>query len=305
MRTYQIYLILFAVMIPWGLNVTATKLLVESFMPLTMTAFRIFTAGITVMLILLVIKKFRLPAKNEWKILTLGAVLNVAAHHSFLAVGLKGTTAINGGLILGISPLLTAILAIIFLGSRLTIIKLAGFMIGLSGVFITVMDGSAGLDGIRPGDIEVFLSILVQAFSFILIKKVSETMDPRLLTGYMMIIGSGMLFVLARIMEPEGMQSMAGGSPSLWLLFLLSAVIASALGHMMYNYCIGQIGAAEASIFLNLTPFFSLLGAALFLGEKITLVHLAGLLMIITGVIIGSGAYRQLFSRNRKMNASA
>lgn len=292
-------------MIPWGLNVTATKILVDQFMPLTMTAFRIMTAGIAVIIVLLMLRQFRLPARSEWKAVVLGAILNVAGHHSLLSVGLKNTSAVNGGLILGVGPLLTAILAIIFLGSRLTWIKFLGFIIGFSGVFITVLEGKSGMHGVSIGDFEIFLSILSQAFSFILIKQASKTMDPRLLTGYMLTLGSLFLLIIATITEPGGIHSLAAGSTIMWVIFSASAIIATALGHMSYNYCIGKIGAAEASIFLNLTPFFSLLGAALFLDEKITTSHLAGLLLIIAGVVIGSGAYKQLFWRkNRRIDAS-
>ncbi|PLT29944.1 DMT family transporter [Peribacillus deserti] len=305
MRTYRIYILLLLIMIPWGLNVTATKVLVDQFMPLTMTAFRIMTAGIGVFLVLLLLKRFRLPLKSEWKAIILGAILNVAGHHSFLSIGLKHTSGVNGGLILGIGPLLTVILSVLFLGSRLTWIKVLGFIIGVSGVFITVLEGKTGLQGASIGDFEVFLSMLSQAFSFILIKQASKTMDPRLLTGYMLFIGSFILLIIARLFEPEGIQSLSTGNTALWAIFLASALIATAFGHMSYNYCIGKLGAAEASIFLNLIPFFSLLGSGLFLGEKITASHLLGLVFIIAGVIIGSGAYKQLiFRKNKGINAS-
>jgi drug/metabolite transporter (DMT)-like permease len=279
------------IMVVWGFNVSATKILVDQFLPVTITALRIFTAGISVFVILYFFKLIRLPSKREVPAIILGAVLSVGAHHYFLSVGLNKTTAVNAGIILGFGPLITALLSVMLLGFRFTFFRFIGFIIGFTGVLLTVLHGNAKSDGISSGDIDVFLSIFSQALSFILIKKVAKTMDPRLLTGYMLVIGSLFLLVIGCITEPNGLQSAANGSIPDYILFFASAILATAVGHMSYNYAIGKIGAAESSIFMNLSPFFSLIGAALFLNEKIYPSHLFGLILIITGVLIGSGAY--------------
>lgn len=40
---------------------------------------------------------------------------------------------------------------------------------------------------------------------------------------------------------------------------------------------------------MNLTPFFSLVGAFFFIGEKIALAHILGFVLILIGVLLGSG----------------
>ncbi|PLT35289.1 DMT family transporter [Bacillus sp. V5-8f] len=288
------YLLLVIIMVVWGLNVPATKILVDQFMPVTITALRIFTAGITVFVILYISKLFRMPMKKEIPSLILGSVLNVAVHHYFLAVGLRNTTAVNGGIILGLGPMLTAILSIILLGSRFTVVKGFGFVIGFAGVLVIVLQGKTGFEEVSSGDLFIFISILSQALSFILIKRVSKSMDPRLLTGYMLVIGSFMLLMMSLIVEPGGLKSVDTGSALDYIIFFASAILATAIGHMTYNYAIGKIGAAESAIFMNLPPFFSLSGSALLLNEHIYPAHLIGLIFIIAGVVAGSGAYKQL-----------
>lgn len=304
LKKQQTYFILFFVMVAWGFNVTATKMLVENFMPVTMTALRIFVSGITVFLILFSIKKVRMLTKKEFPYVFFGGLFNVVAHQYFLSTGLTQTTATNGGLILGLGPLLTAILAVIFLGNVLTGIRVIGIVLGLAGVSFIVFQGSSGIDGVSIGDIYIFISILAQAASFILIKKGSETLDPRLMTGYMLLMGAVLLFVISLFVEPEGLASMANHSISLWAVFFASANIATAIGHMVYNSAIGKVGAAEASMFLNLNPFFVLVGAAFFLGENITITHMLGFILILFGVVLGSGAYEEIyrkFKRNQDM----
>ena len=207
------------------------------------------------------------------------SLLNVVGHHYFLSMGLTETSAANSGLILGLGPLLTAFLADGFF-------KASAFDYSDYGIFswncansLTILGNGNGLSGINIGDFYIFISILSQALSFILISKAAKTLDPRLLTGYMLVIGSIILFLLSIWLEPTGLQELKSLSGSIWLLFLGSAILGTAVGHMVYNSAIGKIGAAESAIFLNLSTFFSLVGSIIILNEQITAFHFIGLVL--------------------------
>jgi drug/metabolite transporter (DMT)-like permease len=284
-----VYLSLVAIMMIWGLNVIALKILVNHFSPVTLTSFRIFTAGLVVILILFFIGQLRKLTRKEVMYIGTAALFSVVAHHLFLAVGLTKTTASNAGLILGLVPLVTSVLAIVFLGNRFTVFRFIGILLGFTGVVFVVLNGKSGIHHVSIGDFYIFLSVISQAISFIMIKKATETLDARVMTGWMLLFGSVLLFIISLWMEPDGLSSMTNWTPSLWVIFLASAVLATALGHMFYNKAIQQIGAAESAIFINLNPLFSLLGAYLFLGESISHSQIMGFILIVIGVILGSG----------------
>jgi drug/metabolite transporter (DMT)-like permease len=285
----------------WGINVSALKVIVENFLPITITAIRIFTAGLVVFIILSFANMVRLPKKKEWLYIIGGSLFSVVLHHYFLASGLTLTTATNTGLILGMGPVLTVIFATIILKRKPTKLQFTGFILGFIGVSFTVLSGSDGINAINLGDFYIFLAILAQAISFIVIKKAADTMDPRLFTGYMLVIGSVLIFLISLITEPNGIDSLRNADYTVWLVFLFSAVIATGVGHMAYNYAISQLGPAETSIFLNLNTFFSLIGAAIFLNESIFFTHLIGLIFIVSGVILGSGGLEAwMLERRRK-----
>lgn len=293
------FLMLAGLMAVWGFNVSIIKILVGSFSPITITSLRILTAGITVFIILFLLKKVRAPRGKEYTYILLGGLLNVVAHHAFLSIGLTETSATNGGLILGAGPLLTAIFSAVILKSRPTFIQVCGFLLGGAGVTFIVLSGGDGISSLSTGDLYVFLSILAQAFSFILISRASKTMDARLLTGYMLVWGAIILFAISLLAEPGELTELSNASGFVWLLFFISAILATGVGHMIYNSAIGRVGPAEASIFLNLNTFFALAGSALFLGEIITVSHLMGLLLIVSGVLFGSGALEQLYLKRK------
>lgn len=295
-----VYGLLTFVMLSWGLNVTALKILVVDMEPITMNAFRVFVAGVGVLLMLWLTKSVRKLTLKEFGFLTFISLFNVVGHHLFLSVGLSNTTATNGGLILGLVPILTAIVSIPILKARLSLIKSIGIIVAFFGVSFVVLIGSTGTFSVSIGDAQVFISGFTQAISFALIKKASSKIDARLMTGWMMIIGSMIMFGLSFIFEPHGLSSMATTDVKLWSVFFASALIATAFGHMTYNYAIQRIGPSESAVFINLNPLFALLGGVVFLGEPIYLAQGIGFILVVIGVLCGSGAVEHWRSHKKE-----
>ncbi|PAV30800.1 EamA family transporter [Virgibacillus profundi] len=296
----KIYILLLLVMVMWGLNLSALKVLVDAIDPVLLTSFRIMLAGITVLIICYVMGILRLPYKHEWLVIFYIAVFNVILHHSFVAVGLEMTTGINGGLILGMMPLVTVMMALIILRERVSWIKISGFVLGFIGIVVTTLTGEDGIAAVSLGDFIVFLAVVVQGFSFVLISKLKPTFDPRLATGYMLVIGAIFIFLFSQIFNP-GIQEITNLIDwKLGSVFLFSAVLATGFGHLTYNYAIKKVGPAEAAIFINLNTLFAIIGASVFLNEVITKNHVAGFVLILSGVFIGTGALEHLFLRKRE-----
>jgi len=296
----RIYILLFFVMAVWGFNLSALVVLVKSIDPITLTSARIFTAGIAVLIVAKIMGFFRLPSKSEWKTIGLITIFNVAFHHTFLAIGLTKTSGVNAGIILGAAPLVTMVLSIVFLRDQVTRLRTIGFVLGFIGIIITSVAGTGGISAISLGDGYIFLSMFFQAISFILISKLNPSFDPRLLTGYMLILGSIFIFIVAVGVEQNVSQLSQLFSMKLGMVFLFSAIIATAFGHMIYNYAIRNVGPTETTIFVNLNTMFAILGAALFLGEPILMKHYTGLGFIIIGVFIGSGTLDYILRKRRR-----
>lgn len=284
----------------WGFNLSALVVLVNKIDPIILTSVRIFTAGIAVLIVAKMMGIFRLPTKQEWKTIGLITIFNVALHHTLLAIGLTKTSGVNAGIILGAAPLVTMVLSIVFLRDSVTRLRAAGFILGFVGIIITSLTGTDGVHTVSIGDGFIFMSMFVQAISFILISKLNPTFDPRLLTGYMLVLGSIFIFIISVLVERDISQVQQLFTWKLGSIFLFSAIIATALGHMTYNYAVKNIGPAETTIFVNLNTLFALIGAALFLGEPILMKHFLGVGLIIIGVFIGSGTLDYLIRLRKK-----
>lgn len=289
MKRWHLYFLIIMVMVIWGFNVTAIKIIVNHFSPVTITSLRIFIAFLTLAPMLFYKKELQKLSKKDVLFIGLVALSGVLGHHYFLSVGLSKTSAANGGLILGSVPIVTTVAAALFLGDRLTAFRIFGLIFGFSGVALIMLMQPGATFSFAMGDIFIFCAVLAQAISFILINKMSDTAGTQAVTGLSLMMGSGMLFALSLAVEPEGISSLKTTEWMPWLVFIASGIIATAFGHLIYNHAIQRIGAGQASLFLNLSPFFSLVGASLFLGEKIYPVQWFGFLFIVLGVVLGTG----------------
>ncbi|WP_026700884.1 DMT family transporter [Salibacterium aidingense] len=284
------YLLVIAVMMFWGLNVVGLKILVEYIEPASMQALRIFTAGLVLMAIIGIKKEWRRFSFHEWKHIAVASLFGVILHHLFLAIGLTTATAVNTSLIMALVPLTTSLLAMILLGDPVTKLRLLGVFSGLAGVFlITAAGADAEVSGFSSGDFFVFLAMLAQAVSFVYIKKATSSIGPRELTGYMFISGAAGLVIISLILEPNGILSAFSAPAYVWWIFIGSAVLATALGHQIFNSSIQKIGAGETAVFNNLVPFFGMVSSAYFLNETVYPGQLAGFVFIVIGVLCGTG----------------
>lgn len=299
MSRTPVYILLMFIMATWGLNVIALKILVEHFPPIMMQSLRIFIASLVVIAFLLFRRNFRQLTRVEWFYTALAGFLGVVGHHFFLAIGLVYTTASNAALILALIPLTTSIFSILFLRDRLTRLRVVGIVLGFTGVAFVILQGNGGLGTVSRGDLYVFCSMIIQACSFILIKKITDTVDVKQMTGIMFIMGSTLLFIISFFIEPQGIVEMSKGTVGVWMILLASAILATGVGHMLYNSAIHQIGAGQTAIFNNLVPLFSLLAAAAFLGESITLAQIIGFILIVVGVVLGTGYLDERLKRKK------
>ncbi len=296
------YGLVFLITAIWGLNVVFLKVLVENLPPQTMTAFRIMIAGITAIIIVYFAKSLRALSVREWLYTAFGMIFGVILHHLTLALGLMTTAASTGSLILSLVPLATAVLGVIFLGEQLTKMRVLGFILALAGVFFIQGGSFSGLK-LSQGELLLFTSMFAQAISFIFIKKATATLDSKAVTAIMNLAGSVGLLLIAFIAEPDGLSNMTSASLGVYIVLFTSGIVATGIGHMVFNSAIQKIGASKTAIFNNFVPFFGVLFSVIFLNEMIELAQLIGFVFIVAGVLFGTGYIERVWMKRQSKKA--
>jgi drug/metabolite transporter (DMT)-like permease len=118
-------------------------------------------------------------------------------------------------------------------------------------------------------------------------KKVLRTFPPLVATAYASIIGTVLLLPAAAL---EG--SLLSGVHRLtvygWVSVLQLALLGTVVGFVWWYEGVERLGASRAAVFVNLVPLFGVLLSALILSEKPTVSQLAGGLIVVFGVGIGT-----------------
>lgn len=283
-----VFLMLAGVVILWGLNVVMVKYL-TTFPPIYVAAIRMTIAGICLSPIIWKYRKGLKFRKVDWLLLAGVGASSIALHQVTLATGVQYTTAGNASLILGLNPLATALLAMLLLGEAMSWQKAIGIAVGFSGVLVVVISQHGGIHMNGWGDAIMFFSMLMYVTGGLFIRKlVLRGLPVLLITAMSQMFGVVLLWCAALVVHPASFYVELEVTPFQWLVIWVSGGLSTALGTIGWNFGIRQLGASRTAVFLNGMPMASLLFAALFLGERLQLVHLLALIMIVGGVYLGS-----------------
>ncbi|MRN56272.1 DMT family transporter [Paenibacillus monticola] len=247
--------------------------------------------------------KLSYRGKPLYKLLLL-ATMYPLGFFTLQAFGLQRSTSAEGGILYAFTPVVTLLLASLFLKERTTLPqKLSIFLSVFGVVFIFIMKKSSfDLSNIM-GILLLFLTCVAFAGYSVLARSLVQQFSPAEISYFMMTVGFATFLVVSMISHAtrgtlgDLLHPLSSGTFITAILYL--GVVASLVTTLMTNYILTQIEASVMSVFTNLAVIVSIAAGAIFLGEGVTLYHWIGSLLIIAGVI---GTNRLGQKRNRTCN---
>lgn len=223
--------------------------------------------------------------------LILWGIIGVGLFSYLLLGGAYYSLALEVGLINATTPIWTAALGALFGTERLSRRGLAGLVLALTGTIIIALKGDlSALGQLRFGFgniLSLLAAISFAAFS-LRVRVWSKTIDPLSMT-----VATAWAGIVA-VMLP--VYIIAGTLTGNWFvqpgadLGLSTAAVGymaigpTMIGNLLYLYGVGITGPTRAATFLYLSPVFSAGLAILLLGERLAWFHLAGVVVIGTGL---------------------
>jgi drug/metabolite transporter (DMT)-like permease len=183
------------------------------------------------------------------------------------------------------SPLFAALLALGFSrADRVTGSRLVGVLVGFVGVALLV--------GVQPsGDVLAAVAVLLTALCY----AVGALYGGRRL-GHLppLTVALGSLLAATVVSAPLGIAHAPTSWPG-WEAVVSVAVlgfVGLSVAYVLYYAIILGAGAQRALLVTYLVPALALLYGVVFLGESLTVSAVVGLVLILAGVALGSGALR-------------
>lgn len=285
MKTRRGYAALLATIFIWGTTFIATKVLLRQVGPLQLTLLR-FVIAFLVLVPFAVRQGFKLKDIFNPAFMLFG-LTGTTLYYALQNLGMSFTSISSTSLILSIVPVLTAILAVIFLKEKLSRLRVVGILLVTAGVALIAIYSGGGSESSKPllGNLLVFAGGLSWAIYTIQGRKmVGDFPALRMTTAS---TGAGLLFLVPFAVW----EAFTSGLPHFDMLgtadLLYLGVIASALTMFLWNYSLHYLPASVASTYINLVPIIGVASGYL-LGEKPPLLQLIGGLLAIAGVWISS-----------------
>ena len=295
MKHIWVHIRLLTVALIWGLSWAAGRLLATDFPPVTAAWIRYV---LVIGLFLIWLKstgKMRIPTKLEWKRLAYIGFFSTFLYQVFFMFGMKYTAAGDASLMITFNPIITALLAVPFLGEKMTKRLAFGLILALSGaliIFIYSPNVDIPATTRMLGDALIILAAFAWASSTILMKKAmttttsdsTEPLTPLQLTVWASVVG---FFILT---PWSAYEIIDGGIPEfnqdIILSILFLAIFSTVISYVWFAEGIQTIGANRAALYVYLVPPFGILSGWWLLDEQLGLSLVAAFVLIVSGVVI-------------------
>jgi drug/metabolite transporter (DMT)-like permease len=275
----------------WSGNFIIARGIIKTIQPVTLAFYRWLTA--TIIIAPFAWKYFVAEikvVKQNPLFFFLAAVTGVSMFNTFLYVAGHYSSAINMA-ILGTcsSPIMSVILARIFLKEKIPPVRIAGIIVCICGILLLLSKGNIeNLLAFRftKGDWWVLAAALSFAIYNTTVKKKPAGTHPVNFLFIVFLLGTIILlpFYLLELNKHGGIEfNIANASTILYL-----GLGASVICFYIWNKAIRALGSGRTALFGNLIPVFSSIEAVFFLDEKITPIHIISFILVVSGLVIAN-----------------
>ena len=277
---------LFAIItvVVWGSCFVLTKNLLVDYTPIQIIPLRMGLAYLT--LWALRPKLLKLNWKDELLFLLIG--ITGGSFYFFLQnTALDHTYAANVSILVGMSPLLTVVLAALFSrrGEKLGKKVYLGAVFAVVGVVLVVLNGQLTFHLSPLGDLLALAAGLMWAVYSILIKPYTENCDNFLVTRR--VFFWAFLTAIALCLFTDGLPTLMPlfTQPKVLVSWLFLGVMGNAVCFAIWNIAFKALGVVVTNNYLYASPFVTVLVGWLLLREPISLMSIIGAVLITVGVI--------------------
>lgn len=240
-------------------------------------------------------------AKTQWPTLLLLGFLGMFICGGIVYLALRETTATNGTLIYTMPPIFIILIERIWRKRPLNWRESTGVILAVFGVAIIVAKGSMETLinlNFNSGDLLFLLAACSWAlYSVFLKSKAFSQLGTLPLFAMVALFGALCLFPFALWEIIQGVD--LPHTAHHWSIICGIIVLSSLISFSTFQHGVRILGSSIAGIFLYLLPPFGIGFAWFFLGETIKDFHIAGIIAVLSGVILATFP-QQIFKRGRK-----
>lgn len=271
----------------WGSNFSIVKVALNDFPEGPFNAMRLLVAmAVYLAVIFGTSARARLQAltRRDWiELFFLGSVGTFLYQFCFVA-SVKRTSVANGSLIIGVSPIVIAVMSAVAGHERIRAVRWLGIGVAMFGLYLVVGHGVDVTGQTWRGDLLMMGGVLCWSLYSVASQSILKRHSPLVVIALTFSFGAT-LYVLSMVpvMLATEWRSISQFS---WLMMLTSALLALNLSYWIWYTGLKTLGGSRTSVYSYLTPVVAMAVAAVWLGEAVSVNQMAGATAIFAGLLI-------------------
>jgi drug/metabolite transporter (DMT)-like permease len=272
-----------SVVVLWALNLTMSRYVItHGFRPLAYSTVR-YGAGVAIfILITLAVERGVLLERGDWPI-ALGGAAAIVANQIVFVYALDHATASTVGLILGATPVFTALAGLAFGLERVGRRFWGAALVSFAGVALVAVGAGGQVGADTLGIVLAVATAATWALYSVAIAPLMRRYSPYRVSA--VVLSLGWVGIAAAGARQVGDQDFDVGW-RVWALLVAATLGPLVLTNVLWFKTLHRIGPARATLAVNLQPFVAAVFALVLLHEQMTVVQVAGGLLVGVGILL-------------------
>ncbi|MFA6923311.1 MAG: DMT family transporter [Bacteroidales bacterium] len=279
------YIVAILPMFFWGMSFIWFKIANKYYPPITIVFLRLLISSVIMLVVLIPLGKIQKIKSVDVKLLFIVAMCEPFCYFIGESFGLSLIPASMASIIISTIPVFTPVVAFFMLKEKVTLTNIIGIIISFLGILVMVLKKNFSFSASPIGVCLLLFAVLSALFYTVFVKKLSVKYSSFTIITYQNIIGMFLFMPIFLIFDFNKFIQVKLNTELLISLLLLS-VFASSLAFIMFIFIIKRIGVSKANVYTNLVPVFTVVFSHFILSEEITAGKIAGMLLILVGLII-------------------
>ncbi len=288
----KVYVIMFFAILFWGFSFIWTKEALRVYRPITVIFFRLVLSVVLLFVLGKMFSLLEIPRREDWKRFVLVAFWEPFAYFLGENFGLTHVTSTTAAVIIATIPLFSPVASYYVNGERISGKNVIGILISIVGVGLVVMKDNFSLKGDWIGIGLMFWAVFSAVFYSVFVLDLSKRYSVYTIISFQNLIGAVMFLPLFLIFDFKQVLSVGFRWEAIYPIINLS-VFASTLAFMAFTYGIKHLGVTKANVLSNLIPIFTAIFSYFILGERFTWFNILGILLVVSGVILGQSGTKE------------
>jgi drug/metabolite transporter (DMT)-like permease len=284
-------------MLFWSITFVWIKVALQWYRPIEIVLLRLVLASFLLFTVMLIIRHKERIKRKDLPHFMLVAFCEPFCYFLGEANGMQYVSSTLGSLIISTIPLVSAFGAWALLKEKITPLLIVGLIVSFSGVALLSFE-SPDLSATIKGIMYLLLAVFAGMFYGITVRGLTLKYSTLTIVSWQSFFGLIYFLPLFLVNDSSHFFNMKHSAMGLGTIAAMS-IFASVGAFMLFTGAIRNLGVIKANIFTNLIPVYTVVLAYLLLGDQITPLTVAGLVLTIAGLLISQLKDLQKLIRRR------